>query len=81
VRQNAALALKRGWKPGPRVDWLALYLVDFDGAPLPAARYRLTLPDGLVKSGQADSRGGVREESLPRGGCQLELPDDPPGRS
>jgi HEAT repeat protein len=81
VRTNAGLAVKHGWKPGVRSDWIGLYLVDFDGAPLAGARYRLRLPDGLIKAGQADPGGAVREESLPRGACQLELVDEPPGRS
>ncbi len=44
-------------------------------------RSRLLLPDGLIKSGQADGRGVVREESLPSGHCDLELIDEPPSRS
>jgi HEAT repeat protein len=80
VRTNAAIALKPK-KSSSRNDWIGLYLVDFDGAPLANARYRLLLPDGLVKTGQADGRGVVREESLPRGACQLELVDEPQGRS
>jgi hypothetical protein len=79
VRGAAKRALAGG-TPAPRSDWIGLYLVDFDGAPLADARYRLVLPDGLVKAGQADSRGLVREASLPRGACEIVLSDDPPGR-
>jgi HEAT repeat protein len=79
VRAAAARALA-GSALAPRVDWIALHLTDFDGAPLADARFRLVLPDGLVKSGAADARGVAREESLPRGACELELPDDPPSR-
>jgi HEAT repeat protein len=80
VRAAAKRALA-GAAPAARGDWLGLYLVDFDGAPLAGARYRLILPDGLVKAGQADGRGIVREESLPRGSCQLQLVDEPAGHS
>jgi HEAT repeat protein len=79
VRAAAARALA-GSALAPRADWIALHLTDFDGAPLADARFRLVLADGLVKSGVADARGTAREESLPRGACELELPDDPPSR-
>ncbi len=84
VRANAKLAIDRAAKhaaPAARSDWICLYLVDFDGAPLAGAHYRLLLPDGLIKAGAADARGVVREESLPHGACQVELADEPPGRS
>jgi HEAT repeat protein len=61
-----------------RTEWIALHLVDYDGAPLGDARYQLLCPDALIKSGFADARGTVREEALPPGACQLELPDDLP---
>jgi hypothetical protein len=76
----AARNARRGSGPGARSDWIGLYLVDFDGAPLADARYRLLLPDGLIKSGVADARGIVREESVPPGACDLELVDEPPAR-
>jgi cellulose synthase operon protein C len=79
VRAAASRALA-GKAPDARADWIALYLVDFDGAPLGGARYRLVLPDGLAKSGHADNRGIVREEGAPRGDCQIEIVD-PQGRS
>jgi hypothetical protein len=79
VRAAAKRALA-GASPSARGDWIGLYLVDFDGAPLADAHYRLALADGLVKAGQADARGVVREASVPRGACEIVLPDDPPGR-
>jgi HEAT repeat protein len=57
----------------PAGDWLALDVVDFDGAPLGDAGYRLVLPDGVQKSGVTDERGVIREESVPSGGCKLVL--------
>jgi hypothetical protein len=79
VRADAERARAGGARPGH--DWIGLYVVDFDGAPLPGAHVRLHLPDGLIKLGETDAHGLVREESLPAGGCQLELVDEPPGRS
>ena len=83
-RQAGPRPRKQGRRRRPRGrnhDFIGLYLVDFDGAPLAGARYRLLLPDGLIKAGQADPRGVVREESLPHGACQIELVDEPAGRS
>jgi HEAT repeat protein len=80
-RVRAAAHRARGGNgPGARGDWIGLYLVDFDGAPLAEACYRLVLPDGLIKSGLADARGIVREESVPPGACDLELVDEPTAR-
>jgi HEAT repeat protein len=59
--------------PATGHDWIALDVVDFDGTPLGDARYRLALPDGLVKAGVTDERGVVAEETLPTGGCALVL--------
>ena len=61
-------------------DWIALDVVDFDGAPLGDAGYRLVLPDGLAKSGVTDERGVIREESVPAGGCALVLDEATPPR-
>ena len=38
---------RRRAAPSPAADWIALDVVDFDGAPLGDAGYRLVLPDGL----------------------------------
>ncbi|HEY7954598.1 MAG TPA: HEAT repeat domain-containing protein, partial [Polyangia bacterium] len=74
VRAAASSALAKR-PPGAPADFVAIHVVDFDGAPLAGARYRLTLPDGSIKLGATDGRGDVREESAPRGGCALELLD------
>jgi hypothetical protein len=72
ARTNAERALTGPPAPA-RNDWITLYLVDFDGTPLPDMRYRLTLPDGLVKVGAGDGRGIAHEESVPAGSCTLAL--------
>jgi HEAT repeat protein len=72
VRAAAKQALQAR-APSSAADWIALDVVDFDGSPLGDARYRLALPDGLVKAGVTDERGIVAEEALPTGGCALVL--------
>ena len=74
VRQSAAAALA-GKAPAPlasRTHWLGMYQVDYDHRPLANTRYRLTLPDGLVRVGVTDHRGIARQELLPAGQCDLE---------
>jgi hypothetical protein len=46
--------------------------VDYDRRPLANARYRLTLPDGLIRVGVTDYRGIARQELLPPGDCDVE---------
>jgi HEAT repeat protein len=74
VRAAAGRALAKR-PPGAPADFVAIHVVDFDGAPLAGVRYRLTLPDGVIELGATDGRGDVREESAPRGDCALELLD------
>ncbi len=83
VRQSAAAALA-GRHPAPlavRTHWLGMYQVDYDHRPLANARYRLVLPDGLVRVGVTDHRGIARQELLPEGDCELEtVPEGEGGR-
>jgi HEAT repeat protein len=79
----ARAAAKRalaGPSPSPAADWIALDVVDFDGAPLGDAGYRLVLPDGLQRAGVTDERGVIREESVPAGACTLLLDEAAPSR-
>jgi hypothetical protein len=74
VRENAAAALagKGPAATGGRAHWLDTYQVDYDHRPLALTRYRLTLPDGLVRVGITDHRGIARHGLLPPGQCDLE---------
>ena len=80
VRAAAKRALLATAAPSSAGDWIALDVVDFDGAPLGDAGYRLILPDGLQKAGVTDERGVIREESVPSGGCALVLDEAAPSR-
>jgi HEAT repeat protein len=81
--RHARAAAKRALAataPSSAGDWIALDVVDFDGAPLGDTGYRLVLPDGLQKSGITDERGVIREESVPSGACSLVLDEAAPPR-
>jgi HEAT repeat protein len=73
ARAAAQRALKGAAPPASANDWITLDVVDFDGAPLGDARYRLAFPDGAVKLGITDERGIIAEERVPTGGCTLAL--------
>ena len=79
ARDAARRALAAGAPPSS-ADWIALDVVDFDGAPLGDAGYRLILADGLQKIGVTDERGVIREESVPPGACALVLDEAAPPR-
>ena len=80
ARAAAKRALAITAAPSPAADWIALDVVDFDGAPLGDAGYRLVLPDGLQRAGVTDERGVIREESVPSGACTLVLDEAAPPR-
>lgn len=47
-------------------------LVDADGNPVPGEPYRITLPDGTVKTGKLDDQGKARITGIVQGGsCQV----------
>ncbi len=81
VRRSAALALSGKAEVGPatalrRRHWLLLSYVDYDGRPLAEARYRLSTPEGLIRVGVTDARGGGPEELLLPGRCETEVVDE-----
>jgi hypothetical protein len=78
---HVRLAAKHALGSSPQAgagDWIAFSVIDYDGAPVSDARYRLVLPDGLAKSGTTDERAVIRDDSVPSGGCAL-LIDEAPG--
>jgi HEAT repeat protein len=79
VRAAAKRALTGAPPPGAG-DWIAFSVIDYDGAPVTDARYRLLLPDGLAKSGTTDERAVVRDDSVPSGACSLLIDEAPASR-
>lgn len=61
--------------PTTELTWVSIALLDEDGAPVPDARYRLTLPDGVVTAGRLDFDGALRRDRIPSGSCHVEFPD------
>jgi hypothetical protein len=69
----AATALLAGATGERRKDWIAIKLVETDGAPTIDEPYLLRLPSGELKVGWTDSTGDLREERVAPGACEVEL--------
>jgi hypothetical protein len=57
-----------------RTGWIEVQLVNWTGAPMSGAAYRIALPSGQVKKGELDADGLVRLEQLPEGACEVSFP-------
>lgn len=53
--------------------WVGIELVDEAGQPLGGHPYRITLPDGSVKTGTTDAKGRAKVEQFATGPCTLTL--------
>jgi hypothetical protein len=84
VRPVAALAFHNDPAPAPAPEYapveneiveahtVEIELVDVDGNPVPSEPYRITLPDGTVRTGTLDDRGKARITGIEQGGtCQV----------
>lgn len=55
--------------------WVELLVVNEQGEPMPGVAYRITLPDGIQRTGTVDRFGLVRLTGVDPGQCVFELPD------
>lgn len=55
--------------------FIEIQLVDRQGKPVAGATYRVTLPDGTVRTGALDSQGLVRFDGIDPGECDIEFPN------
>jgi hypothetical protein len=51
--------------------WIEIRLVNKKGAPVPGAKYRLTLTDGTVEEGATDDFGSARVTGIDPGMCEV----------
>ncbi|HZV00719.1 MAG TPA: hypothetical protein VFF73_28650 [Planctomycetota bacterium] len=58
-----------------RSGWIEVELLDEDGEPLAKEPYRITLPNGEVRTGEVNEDGRVRLDDIPEGMCQVALPE------
>ena len=59
----------------PEKTWVEIRLVDQDGNPIPAARYKLKITDGSVREGALDDDGRARVAGIDPGSCTVWFPD------
>lgn len=58
----------------PKSTWIEFVLNDSDGRPVAGEPYRVTLPDGTVRSGKTDRRGLVCFTGVAPGNAHIEWP-------
>jgi len=58
---------------GPKT-FIEIQLLDEQGAPVRGVPYRITLPDGSVRTGALDAEGLARFDGIDPGECDIELP-------
>ncbi len=54
--------------------FVEIELLDDNDAPVPDEPYRVTLPDGSVRSGALDRKGRARVDGVPAGVCKVSFP-------
>ena len=59
----------------PTQTWVEFELIDEEGVPVAGEHYKVTLPDGAVKTGSLDNKGHVRFNKIPSGTCTISFPD------
>lgn len=60
----------------PETTWIEIHLLDSDCEPLPNERFRVKLPDGVVREGRLNYLGKARLNDVDGGGnCQISFPD------
>ena len=63
-------------RPQPELEttWIEIVLLDEQGAPVGGEEYRITLPDGAVRTGRLDERGFARLDGITHGVCDITFP-------
>lgn len=59
----------------PEKTWVEIRLVDQDGKPVAAAKYKLKITDGSVREGALDDDGRARVAGIDPGSCTVWFPD------
>jgi hypothetical protein len=58
-----------------QTTWIAVRLVDRDGAAIARAQFRLELPNGVVREGRLDDQGRARVDGIDAGSCKVTFPE------
>jgi type VI secretion system secreted protein VgrG len=55
--------------------WIEIELLDEDDQPVAGEKYKVTLPDGSVKTGTLDENGFARVDGVDPGTCKVTFPN------
>lgn len=55
--------------------WVEIELIGQDGKPIPNEKYKVVLPDEIIKEGNLDQNGWARFECDPAGDCEVTFPE------
>jgi len=56
-------------------SWIKIKMVDEEGKPVPGIRYKITTPDGRVKSGSLNKDGKAEVKGFDPGSCKVTFPE------
>jgi type VI secretion system secreted protein VgrG len=56
-------------------SWIEIELIDEEDNPVPGEQYKITLPDGSVKTGTLDQNGFARVDGIDPGTCKVTFPN------
>ncbi len=56
-------------------SWIKIKMIDEAGRPVPGIRYKVTTPDGRVKSGSLDKNGKAHVKGFDPGSCKVTFPE------
>jgi type VI secretion system secreted protein VgrG len=56
-------------------SWIKIKMVDEEGKPVPGVRYRITTPEGRVKSGSLNKNGQAHVKGFDPGSCKVTFPE------
>jgi hypothetical protein len=65
----------RSTPPVDQKDFIEIKVLNADGTPAAGTRYKLQLSDGKVVEGIVGADGTIRRDGIPKGVCQIWLPD------
>ena len=73
--QRAEIPFKPSAFDRDKKSWVEIELKDEAGNPVPGEKYKITLPDGRVKTGTLDHNGYARVQGLDPGSCEVTFPN------
>jgi type VI secretion system secreted protein VgrG len=74
-KRSAARKEKKHKEDKNKKSWIKIKMVDEEGKPVPGVRYRITTPEGRVKSGSLNKDGKAHVKGFDPGSCKVTFPE------